>query len=320
MIYTVTLNTAIDRILHIQGELTRKHNNKIRDISYDIGGKATHVSVVLSSLSIDNKATGFVGSTNKNILIELMEKKGVACDFIEQAGSSTRESIVLIDETGKGSFMITEKGFEIKDESYEKLLEKLKGSVQENDIVVFAGSPPAGISVDKYTKILKTVKDQKGKMIVDASGDYLKAAVALKPTMIKPNEFEFQELVGKKLTALSDYMEEIQTLLDSGIEYVVISLGKKGSLVGYQQNIYRVLPPKVEEVNDTGCGDVFVGGITAKLSENGSLEEIFRFATALGASKATQQGSSGFSLSQAKEFEKEVQIEQIGRVNEHVIL
>nr|WP_295974481.1 1-phosphofructokinase family hexose kinase [uncultured Bacillus sp.] len=308
MIYTVTLNTAIDRILHIQGELTRKHNNKIKDVTFDIGGKATHVSVVLSSLSIPNIATGIVGSVNKDILIGLMGKKGVTCEFIQQEGNSTRESLVLIDETGKGSYMITEKGFEIKDETFEKLLKKLENSVKENDIVVFAGSPPAGITIEKYTQLLETVKDKKGRLIVDASGNYLKAAVKLKPTLIKPNEFEFQELVGKQLDKISDYEQEIKNLLDSGIEYVVISLGKRGSLVGYQQSIYQVTPPKVKEINDTGCGDVFVGGITAKLSENRPIEEIFRFASALGASKATRQSSSDFSLSQAKNWEKEVKI------------
>ncbi|MCM3726588.1 1-phosphofructokinase family hexose kinase [Neobacillus cucumis] len=319
MIYTVTLNTAIDRIVHIKGELTRKHNNKMNDISYDIGGKATHVSVVLSSLSINNIATGFVGASNKSVLINQLEKKDVTCEFIEQEGSSTRESLILIDESGKGSYMITDKGFTIKDESFEKLIYKLQTSVKKNDIVVFAGSPPAGIDVEKYKIILETVQTQKGKIIVDAAGDYLKAAVELKPTMIKPNEFEFQELVGKKLTTLDSYALEIQKLLNSGIEYVVISLGQKGSLVGHQKTIYRVTPPEVKEVNDTGCGDVFVGGVTAKLSQNSKLDEIFRFATALGASKATKQSSSDFSLEQAAELEKEVKIEIIGS-DKYVVL
>ncbi|MGG5253647.1 1-phosphofructokinase family hexose kinase [Neobacillus sp. SM06] len=315
MIYTVTLNTAIDHILYISEELTRKKNNRIRNQTYDIGGKATHVSVVLSSLQIQNIATGFVGSLNKDLLIELMRKKGVHCDFVEQEGSKTRESFIIIDESGKGSYMITDQGFEIKNESYEKLLKKLKQFVKEKDIVVFAGSPPAGIDVDKYKKILQTVKDLNGKLIVDASGDYLKTAVELSPTLIKPNEFEFQELIGKNCHTISEFAEEIQILMNKGIQYVVISLGKRGSLVGFQQEIYHFIPPKVKEVNDTGCGDVFVGGITAKLSENCPLEEIFRFATALGASKATQQGSSDFSLKIAKDLEKEVQIQFIRGVN-----
>lgn len=319
MIYTVTLNTAVDRILYIKEELTRKHNNKIQNISYDIGGKATHVSVVLSRLSIENIATGFIGFNNKDILIHLLRKKGVVCDFIEQKGSSTRESLILIDESGKGSYMLTEKGFKIEDKTYEKLLVKLKNNIKENDIVIFAGSPPEGIDNKKYRTILKVVKERKGKIIVDVAGEYLKTAVSLKPVMIKPNEFEFQELVGKPLNTLGDYVKEIQTLLDTGIEYVVVSLGKKGSLVGHKHKIYRVIPPNVNEVNDTGCGDVFVGGVIAQLMKDSPFEDIFRFATALSASKATQQGSSDFSLKQAKELEAKVQIEIIGR-DEHVVL
>ncbi|PKR86447.1 1-phosphofructokinase family hexose kinase [Heyndrickxia camelliae] len=319
MIYTVTLNTAVDRILHINGELTRKHNNKIQNAHFDIGGKATHVSVVLSSLSIENIAMGFIGSINKDVLVHLLEAKGVKCDFIEQESCSIRESLVLIDESGKGSYMITEKGFPIENKTYEKLLAKLKSTIKENDIVIFAGSPPEGIDGEKYKRILEIIKEQKGKVIIDATGEYLKAAIPLKPMMIKPNEFEFQELIGKSLNTLADYVREIHGLLESGIEYVVVSLGRKGSLVGHQHRIYQVSPPNITEVNDTGCGDVFVGGIIAKLSQNSSLEDTFRFATALSASKATHWGSSDFSLVQAKELEPEVQIKLIGR-DEYVVL
>lgn len=319
MIYTVTLNTAIDRVFHISGQLRRKHNNRITQESYDIGGKATHVSVVLSSLNIPNIATGFIGTTNKRILLDLLQDKGVSCDFIEQEGSAIRESLVLIDESGLGSYMITEKGFEIRVQTYRNLLEKLTNSVQAGDLVVLAGSPPAGISVEKYNEILKAVKVQNGRVIVDAAGDFLKAAVTMQPTLIKPNEFEFEELVGKPLTSLIDYAREILLVLEQGVEYVIVSLGKEGSLVGHGREVLQVIPPRVKEVNDTGCGDVFVGGLTAKLYENCSLEEMIIFATALGASKATQQNSSDFSLEQAKALEKEVTIKRIWS-DDHVVL
>jgi 1-phosphofructokinase len=311
VIYTVTLNTAIDHIINIDGKLTRRRNNKIKHQSVDIGGKATHVSVVLSKLKIPNTAMGFVGSKNSQVLIDLLKKAGVTCDFIEQQGCATREVLVILDDSDKGSVMITSPGFEITPHSIQKIIEKLKNSVLQDDIVVFAGSPPRGIEVESYLEILKAAAQSGGKLVVDTSGEFLRAAVRLKPLMIKPNEYEFQELVGKKLHSINEYLIEMKKLLHSGIEYVIVSLGKKGSLIGYKDNIYRVVPPEVREVNDTGCGDVFLGGLIAGLYRNHGLEQAARFATALSASKAAQCGSSTFALEMAKTLEDAVIFSQV---------
>ena len=45
MIYTFTLNTAIDRIIYFDEELERKKNNKISGYIYDVGLKASHFSI-----------------------------------------------------------------------------------------------------------------------------------------------------------------------------------------------------------------------------------------------------------------------------------
>ncbi|WP_180955085.1 1-phosphofructokinase family hexose kinase [Bacillus sp. V3-13] len=314
MIYTVTLNTAIDRIVHIDGILTRKHNNKAKSISLDIGGKATHVSIVLSSLKIPNIATGFVGELNKDILYKLLEEKNVIYDFVSQKNSAIRETLVLIDNSGEGSYMITEQGFEISNRSYNRFLEKFDKCVKANDIVVFAGGPPKGVDIQKYKQLLLLVKQKQGRLVVDAAAEYLKTAVEIKPFLIKPNEFEFQELIGHPLQTISEYVTEIRKLLSFGIEYVVVSLGKNGSLVGHQNNIYKITPPKITEVNDTGCGDVFLGGTIAKLFANQQPEDIFRFATALSASKAALDKSSSFSLEKAEALLNEVLIEKIEEV------
>lgn len=313
MIYTVTLNTAVDKILHLNDVLTRKKNNKIDHITYDIGGKATHVSVVLSQMGIPNIATGFIGEYNQAILISLLENKDVQCEFIVQKGCKTRESTVVVDNSGQGSFMITEAGFEITENSKNRLLDKLKSNVKEKDFVVFAGSPPKNYSIESYTKLLQTVKKNKGRIAIDAAREYLIEAMKLQPFFIKPNEFEFQEIVGKPLNTEQEFVKEMKKILLEGTDLVIVSLGKRGSLVGYKDYFYRVTPPTIKEVNDTGCGDVFVGGLVAKLSENDrNIKEAIRFATAISASKATHHQSSDFCLKQTDELEKQVIIETIG--------
>lgn len=310
MIFTVTLNGALDKIVFID-KLKKNHNNRSKDIMWDIGGKATHVSVVLSSMGIENIATGILAGRNGKKVQELLENKNVNCDYVWQDGDETRESYIVVPEKEEGSYMITERGFHINKDTYGKMKHKLSNLVHQGDIVVFAGGPPRGIDTDKYVELLETVKSKKAKFVVDVSKEYLKEAIKVKPYLIKPNETEFRELIGKDIKTEEEYIEEIRRLNEKGVEIVALSLGSKGSIISTKEKMLRIYPPEINEVNDTGCGDVFLGGAVAMISQGKSLEEIFNFATAISASKATKEGSSDFDLNQTKKFQEKVKMKSL---------
>lgn len=311
MIYTITLNTAIDRIIKLDNPLHKKHNNKVISKTYDIGGKATHVSVVLSALGIDNRALGVIGGQTGETLVKLMKNKKVICDFINQENVSTRESIVVVDNKNEGSYMITEKGFPISEKSFNKLLKILRTKVEKEDFVVICGSPPKGFPLKNFNELLSVVKEKTNNLYIDTSGIYLKESLKHKPIFIKPNQFEFSELVGKELTSINEYINEIEKFINLGIENIVVSLGKDGSLICNEGEIYKITPPKIKEVNDTGCGDVFVGGFVSQKSLKKSTLDSVIFATAISCSKATKNDSSSFDLLQTNEFIKKIKIEKI---------
>ncbi|MCP1222972.1 1-phosphofructokinase family hexose kinase [Sebaldella sp. S0638] len=312
MIYTFTLNTAVDRIIYFEEELERKKNNKISRYIYDVGGKATHVSIILSQLGIDNIATGFIGTEKGEILTELLGKYNVKSEFIVQEGK-TRESFILVDNSGKGSFMITEKGFTINEDSYEKITSYMNQKLKNGDVAVFAGSPPPGIDEEKYRKLLRIANEKETKLFIDCSGKFLKTAINENPFLIKPNKDEFEEFISK--TGINDeneYIPHMEKLLDSGVKNVLLSLGKDGSMLAMEnREIYRIYPPKIKEVNDTGAGDSFVGGVVAGIAKDGDLLEAVKSATAISASKVASGMSSGFDNKEVKEFLKEIKIKKL---------
>lgn len=308
MIYTVTLNAAVDRILYFSEPLQAKKNNRISQIAYDYGGKGTHVSSVLTKMGINQLALAIIGGETGERLKELLSKEHIDFKFIQQQGVKTRESIILVDNAGKGSVMITEGGFQIDRSVFDQLIDYLN-IITPEDTVVFAGNPPANFPLKWYGEILNFVNQKGAKLVVDASGDYLNEAIAHKPTVIKPNEFEFAQWMGKSHMSEEEIEEALPMLAEkSQIPYLIVSLGKRGSMVYNNGELIRVIPPKVVEINDTGCGDVFVGGVVAKLSEGKSIQEILRFATSLSASKAAQETSSHIDFDYAKKLEDEVNI------------
>ena len=95
------------------------------------------------------------------------------------------------------------------------------------------------------------------------------------------------------------------------INIVVVSLGEEGSIVGIKNNgIYNFRPPKVNVVSETGCGDIFVGGVISQIYLNKDIIEVFKFATAISASKATHFLSSDFSLEQTEKLLDKVYVKK----------
>ena len=126
MIYTITLNPTIDRLLYLEEILTKEKNNRLESIAYDLGGKGHHGSYAMSKLEVENQALGFCGTTNKGQLEKILEQKNINHDLVDVYGKPTRESYVIVEKGVSGSILITERGYEVS--SYDKslLVDKIK--------------------------------------------------------------------------------------------------------------------------------------------------------------------------------------------------
>lgn len=60
MIYTVTVNPALDYVLQLP-EVKDGETNRSSDTQFLAGGKGINVSQILNQLGVDNTAWGFVG-------------------------------------------------------------------------------------------------------------------------------------------------------------------------------------------------------------------------------------------------------------------
>lgn len=307
MIYTITLNPAIDRLLFINGELEKRKTNRVVKTAFDCGGKGLHVSGVLSKFGIKNEALGIAGSNNLDQLYAILEEKHINHDFLVEAGTSTRECFVVLSDDTNGSTMIPEAGFSVSQTNKTNLLKQIAKKVKKEDMVVIAGSPPPHYTLSDFKELLETVKSTGAFLACDSSGDYLKLAVQMGVDFIKPNEEEVVAI----LTEKADSLEENIRTLALKIPYLVVSLGGKGSICAHNGKLYQAIPPIVKERNDTGAGDVFVGAFIAGLAMNMPIMETLKVATGCSASKVMQLDSSSFDLEAAGQLKNQVSIIQL---------
>lgn len=123
---------------------------------------------------------------------------------------------------------------------------------------------------------------------------------------IKPNEIEAGQLAGMQVTDAASAEECLKKLLDMGFACPLITLGKEGCLAWLDKKAQRFSPPKVNAIDTTAAGDVFLGAFTAALSQDYDVKQAIGFASTASAMSTTVKGAQTSipNLAQVKEFGK----------------
>lgn len=294
MIFTITLNPAIDNTLSVRklilGEVNRSSNGIL-----DIGGKGINVSRAIKAIGGDSVVLGFCGSANGRFIKNKLTSIDILHDFIDVNGE-VRTNIKIIDDDGNHTD-INEAGFEVHDPDFLRLLDKVDMFLNDDNIFVLSGTNPSKFSQVNYEKLCQRITGKNNRLIIDADGENLLSALKSKPYFIKPNRIEASKATGITIHTPEDALEAAKKLCEMGATSVCVSGGGEGA-VFYKANetpLY-IKPPKVEACGPVGAGDAMVGGFVKCLLENKSFEECAKTAVAIGTASTIHAGTSMPSL------------------------
>ena len=123
MIVTVTLNPALDHFIFLESF----ERGVIQRFSQDVfapGGKGVNVSLLLSSLGVENRALGLAGGFTGRELCRLLEEAGCQTDFVQLPQGNTRVNVKLRCADGEET-AFNGAGPAIPEQAVEELLERL---------------------------------------------------------------------------------------------------------------------------------------------------------------------------------------------------
>ena len=289
MIYTVTLNPALDKTVEIPG-MALDTVNRITEMRTDPGGKGINVSKVIAKLGGESCAAGILGGGSGKMLEKLLEGEPFATRFRFVEGQ-TRTNLKIIDREGHTNTDINEPGLTVTDADLDALLHELLAELRPGDIVVLAGSLPKGAPQDTYRTWTAACKKAGARVFLDADGALLAEGLKAAPYLIKPNDDELSRLAGKKLETLEELTAEGRRLLERGIERVVISLGGRGALYLRKGSTIYAEGLKVPVGSTVGAGDSVVAALAYAEAQGLSEEEAVRLSTAAGAANVMCSGT-----------------------------
>lgn len=280
MIYTITLNPALDYSLETSKFDLGKLN--LSEKAYFLGGgKGINVSKVLKNFNVESTAIGFLGGFTGNFIKEELKEKNIKEDFVEVLGN-TRVNIKI--KTGEIETELAGLSPEINENHVLALKEKLT-NIQDGDILVLSGSVPKSLKTTIYKELVEGL-DKNIKVILDTRGEAFVETLKVRPFLVKPNHHELEEFCGKELHSLEEIVEGARTIQKLGVQNVIVSMGKDGSILLTEDSVYKGNVPKGTLKNSVGAGDSMVAGLVSKLAQGESLLEAYKFGIASGSATA----------------------------------
>ncbi len=259
MIYTVTLNPAIDYIMRMD-ELHMGITNRSNSEEYYCGGKGINVSLVLAELDIPSTALGFIAGFVGDAIDKWVANTYVTTDFIRLRDGISRINVKI--KAGEET-EINGQGPDISEDELEALMMKVD-HIQDGDTLVLAGSIPSTLPDDTYERMLERISDKDVRIVVDATKQLLVNSLKYKPFLIKPNKQELSEIFDVDVQTKEDIVTYAKKLQDMGARNVLISLGGDGAmLVDEDGQIHEAGVIKEKVVNTVGSGDSMVAGFVA---------------------------------------------------------
>lgn len=293
MIYTLTLNPAIDLFIKTQ---TMAPNTVNRTDSYDIqaNGKGVNVSCILKRRGVDNVALGVGGGFTLDYIADFLTEQGIRNHFYKNAGF-TRINVFTRVVSDHNEYKLVNPGPEISAETLKQLYQQLT-TLGADDWLCVSGSFARGIEPSFLLQLGKLSRENGFALVIDSSYPEAVKALAYQPLLVKPNDAELMSWFNQSGEAdLATMVKLGHKALAAGAQNVLVSLGAAGALFMNQDVTLVGNAPKIDVLNTAGAGDTMLGTFLAGLYQKQDLADTLKLAIAAGSDTARRAWITDFT-------------------------
>jgi len=288
-IITVTINPVIDKSTQVAGIAPEK-KLRCEQPHFEPGGGGINVARAIKKLGGDALAIYPAGGYTGNFLNDLLQKEGITTKTIPTQ-NHTRENLIVLDTNTNQQYRFGMPGSTIAEEEWKACLQSIEEEA-EVDFIVASGSLAPGVPTDIYAQIATIAKNKGARLVVDTSGDALKAAADEGIFLLKPNLAELSSLAGRQEINAELVDDVAREIIGRGsCEVVVVSLGAAGAMLVTATEIIQATPPPVKKRSTVGAGDSMVAGIVWSLSKGWELKDALRYGVATGTAATMNPGT-----------------------------
>tara|TARA_B100001113_G_scaffold83832_1_gene66674 strand:+ start:16 stop:879 length:864 start_codon:yes stop_codon:yes gene_type:complete len=260
-----------------------KPGETISSIKYNvkIGGKGLNQSVGISKAGQKIYHAGIINKDDTFIL-DRLKKWNINCENIVLGVNPTGHAIIQVDKNGENSIIIhggANHDFDIK------FIKSVLSKFDSGDILVLQNE------INNIKKIIDRAHHKKMKIIFNPApfnNEILSYDLNKISTLIL-NQTEGEALSKEKKPV------NILRVLKSKFNNteIILTLGEKGSLYSFKDELLKIKAHKVDTIDTTGAGDTFIGYYVAGIASEISKKNNLKRASKAAAIATTKLGGAG---------------------------
>jgi 6-phosphofructokinase 2 len=307
LILTVTINPSVDRNVEVD-RLVFEDRAYILARGDSAGGRGMNASRVLHSFGAKTLAIVTSGGASGKRLEKLAAKSGFPVKVVP-INSESRVNLTITDKQGL-ALRLHERGPLITPDELTRVEKAVATHLASASWLMLCGSIPPGVSSDFYTKLIGMARENKVKTLLDTDSDALLRGIEAGPTVVSPNQPEAERLLNRALITRAQFLEAAQRIKAMGPEAVMLSLGGRGAVAVNENQLFEVIPPRIDAASPLGAGDAAAAAFVWAATKRKDFAECARWAVAAGTATANLPGLEFATLEQTKEVYRSVEVRQ----------
>ncbi|NQY26414.1 MAG: 1-phosphofructokinase family hexose kinase [Piscirickettsiaceae bacterium] len=307
-ITTLCLNPALDVTYHVS-QLIPEQKSRSDAARHDPGGNGINIGRALKRMQINAHTFCIVAGDVGQLLQRLLEHQ-LDNVYYEHVDGETRINSTIIELESQTQYQITDSGTPISDTQLDRVINDFV-SLTGQGFGIITGSCQPNIPCELYAELVREINKNSGKAVVDSHGESLRLAIEEKPFLIKPNRYELETIIKRKLPTISDVANEARHIQNRGVTHVCISLGDEGAILVSPDNSYYAKALDVPINTTVGAGDSMVAGLVTGFSLHNDPQQALRYGIACGAGTVMHPGTELFSGDELVNFRQQVVIKTL---------
>ncbi|MGE5627255.1 MAG: ribokinase [Solirubrobacterales bacterium] len=249
------LVVKVDRMVQVGETILSKGYYK------NSGGKGANQAVAASRLGVNVHMIGKVGKDETgDVLLKKLAEDNINIEYIGiDDKNPTGMAVITVDEAGNNAIIVIP-GANMSVDSAD--LQKAKDVIIKSKIIVAQFETPVAATIEAF----KTAKENNVVTILNpAPARKIPEELLALTDIIIPNETEAFEITNIKVEDEASIKLAAKKFLNSGVKYVIITLGERGASLISNESYEIINAIKVNAIDTTAAGDSFIGALSCRL-------------------------------------------------------
>lgn len=310
MIYTVTLNPAVDELIKLAW-FNRNGVSETVSVMELPAGKGINVGRSLRSLGLDSCQVVLLGEESRDFFESGLEESDLPARLFTFPGRVRSSQTLVFLEDGVSTH-IKRPGSYQDNGALQELRSFLVQAVEPGDFVVLAGSLPEGVSPGIYQELIRELHERQAVCFLDSSGEALEHGMEAHPFCVKINMDEYIDFAEQSESEVHEFRAAAEDLFSRGVSLIVITMGAEGAVCFNGEEFFHARQELPEDTSGrfvgVGSGDAFMAGLISGLDAGRPLDGALCRAIACGTANGFHDGSGVFPLEAVEKYEESVKL------------